>query len=164
MLSFLVLLSREQKYNCCPGGDPYKLLTLKGGLMIRMLPKWLNGKEPARRCRRHKRRGFNSWVRKIPWRRKWQPAPVFLPGPSHGLRSLGGYSPWGVRESDTTEHTHTLMLRKYMKPLPVEGIGISVLDKYLVSNQITNPHKRSGMLVSGTSKLIWGIAMVGSSR
>ena len=43
-------------------------------------------------CRRP---GFNSWVRKIPWRRKWQPTPVFLPGKSHGQRSLAGYSPWG---------------------------------------------------------------------
>ena len=43
-------------------------------------------------CRRH---GFDSWVGKIPWRRKWQPTPVFLPGESHGQRSLVGYSPWG---------------------------------------------------------------------
>ena len=41
---------------------------------------------------------------KIPWRRKWQP--VFLPGESHGQRSLAGYGPWGHKESDTTEHTH----------------------------------------------------------
>ena len=47
--------------------------------------------------------GFNPWVRKIPWRRKWQPTPVFLPGKSHGWRSLVGYSPWGRKESDTTE-------------------------------------------------------------
>ena len=39
--------------------------------------------------------GFNPWVGKISWRRKWQPAPVFLPGKSHGWRSLVGYSPWG---------------------------------------------------------------------
>ena len=39
--------------------------------------------------------GFHSWVRKIPWRRKWQPAPVFLPGKSPGQRRLAGYSPWG---------------------------------------------------------------------
>jgi len=39
--------------------------------------------------------GDNSWVGKIPWRRKWQPTPVFLPGKSHGWRSLVGYSPWG---------------------------------------------------------------------
>ena len=42
-------------------------------------------------------------VRKIPWRRKWQPAPVFFSGESHGQRSLVGYSPWGGKESDTPE-------------------------------------------------------------
>ena len=40
------------------------------------------------------RPGFNPWVGKIPWRRKWQPTPVFLPGESHGQRSLAGYIPW----------------------------------------------------------------------
>ena len=54
------------------------------------LPWWLSNKEPACQCRRHKRRGFNPWVGKIPWRRKWQPTPVFLPGKSHGQRSLAG--------------------------------------------------------------------------
>ena len=47
--------------------------------------------------------GFDSWLRKIPWRRKWQPTPVFLPGEPHGQRSLEGYSPWDGKESDTTE-------------------------------------------------------------
>ena len=51
-------------------------------------------------CRRP---GFDPWVGKIPWRRKWQPTPVFLPGESHAQRSLVGYSPWGHKESDTTE-------------------------------------------------------------
>jgi len=41
---------------------------------------------------------FDPWVRKTPWRRKWQPTPVFLPGESHGQRSLAGYSPWGHKE------------------------------------------------------------------
>ena len=41
-------------------------------------------------------------VRKTPWRRAWQPAPVLLPGESHGQRGLAGYSPWGHKESDTT--------------------------------------------------------------
>ena len=49
---------------------------------------------------------FNLWVRKIPWRRKWQPTPVLLPGESHGRRSLVGYSPRGRKESDTTERLH----------------------------------------------------------
>ena len=44
-------------------------------------------------------------VGKIPWRRAWQPTPVFLPGESHGQRSLAGYSPWGHKESGTTEAT-----------------------------------------------------------
>ena len=54
-------------------------------------------------CRRH---GFDPWVGKIPWRRKWLPTPVFLPGRSHRQRSLVRYTPWGRKESDTTEHTH----------------------------------------------------------
>ena len=41
--------------------------------------------------------GFNSWVGKIPWRRKWQPTPVFLSGKPHGQKSLAGYSSWGCR-------------------------------------------------------------------
>ena len=44
--------------------------------------------------------GFNLWVRKIPWRKKWLPTPVFLPGESHGQRSLVGYSPWSHKELD----------------------------------------------------------------
>ena len=47
--------------------------------------------------------GFDAWVRKILWRRKWQPTPVFLPRKSHGQRSLVGYSPWSLKESDMTE-------------------------------------------------------------
>ena len=70
---------------------------------------WLSDwTEPMQRC---KRRGFDTWVRKIPLSRKPQPAPVFLPGKFHGQRSLVGYSPWGHKESATTErahiHTHT---------------------------------------------------------
>ena len=49
---------------------------------------------------------FNPWVGKIPWRRKWQPCPVFLPGESHGRRSLVGYSPWGSTDLDTIERRH----------------------------------------------------------
>ena len=56
-------------------------------------------------CRRFR---FNPWVGKIPWRRKWQPTPVFLPGESHGQRSLVSYSPWDRKELGTTERvTHT---------------------------------------------------------
>ena len=56
-------------------------------------------KESTCQCRRSRRHDFNPWVGKIPWRRKWQPIPVFLPGKFHGQRSLQGYSPRGCKES-----------------------------------------------------------------
>ena len=71
-----------------------------------VLPGGTSGKEPACHCRRHKRRGFDPWVRKKPWRRAWQPVPVFSPGKPQGQRSLEGYSP----KADTTKaswHTRT---------------------------------------------------------
>ena len=77
---------------------------------IKGLPGGTSGKETACQGRRHKRCRFNPWVRKILWRRAWQPTPVFLPGKSHGQTSLDGYSPWGRKESDMTEatqHAHT---------------------------------------------------------
>ena len=64
-------------------------------------PRWHGGKESACQYRIYKRCGFDPWVRKIPWSRKWQRTPVFLPGKSHEQRSLG-YSPWGRKQSDTT--------------------------------------------------------------
>ena len=68
------------------------------------LPRWFTCQR-----RRWKRHMFDPWVRKIPWRRAWQPTPVFMPGESHGQRSLLGYSPWGHKESDTTEWLSTSM-------------------------------------------------------
>ena len=53
-------------------------------------------------CRRHKKCGFSPWVRKIAWSRKWQPTPVSWLGKFHGQKSLAGYSPWGLKESDMT--------------------------------------------------------------
>ena len=64
----------------------------QGKMMESSYVVWLSGKEFACQCRRH---GFNSWVGKISWRRKWQPIPVFLPGKSLGQRSLVGYSSGG---------------------------------------------------------------------
>ena len=74
-------------------------------------PGGTSGKEPLCQHRRYKKRGFNPWVRKIRRRRAWQPTSAFLPGESHGQRSLVGYSPWGHQESESdmtevTKHTH----------------------------------------------------------
>ena len=64
------------------------------------LPWWLRRYRILLQCGRP---GFDPGVGKIPWRRAWQPTPVFLPGDSHAQRSLAGCSPWGCKESDTTE-------------------------------------------------------------
>ena len=72
-----------------------KLLHLIRSHLFSGLSRGLSGKESACQCRRCRGHGFDPWVRKIPWRRKWQPTPIFLPGKSHGQRSLAGYSPWG---------------------------------------------------------------------
>ena len=79
-----------------------KVRTMKFGLGF---PGSTSGKGPACQCRRSKRYEFDPWVGKVPWRRAWQPTPVFLPGESHGQRSLVGYSPWGRKELDTSETT-----------------------------------------------------------
>ena len=70
---------------------------------IQGLPSGARDKEPACQHRRCKRLEFDPWVGMIPWRRAWQPTPVFLPGEPHGQRSLAGYNPWGHRELDKTE-------------------------------------------------------------
>ena len=78
-------------------------------------PRGTSGKESTCQCRRLQRHEFDPWVRKIPWRKKWQPTPVSLPGKFHEQGRLGSclgnpmHSPWGLKESDTTEqlNTHT---------------------------------------------------------
>ena len=75
--------------------------------------------------------GSDPWVEKIPWRKKWQPSPVFLPGKSHGQRSLVGYCPLGHKESDKTKglstHTH-IMLHQFLQPGTVLSPAVVVLD------------------------------------
>ena len=68
-------------------------------------PGGASSKESTCQCRRHKRHRFNPWVGKIAWSRKWQPTPEFLPGKSHGQRSLAGYIVHGAAELDMTEQS-----------------------------------------------------------
>ena len=93
----------------------------------RGFPRSSVGKESALQCRRP---GFNPWVRKIPWRRKWQPTPVFLPGESHGQRGLVGYSPWGCKESDTTERLnhHQQDTRAPISPHSWQHLSLCLFD------------------------------------
>ena len=116
---FIFPNQRLQKQQCLPYKKTTISRTNKLVLLVRLstdyltryqswFPRWHRSKESAYQCLRCKRQGFNPWVGKIPWRRKWQPTPpVFLPGKSHGQRSLGT-TVHGVSESGTTVHTaHT---------------------------------------------------------
>ena len=89
-----------------------------GGSMVKNLPANAGDSEDT-----------DLWVRKVLWRRKWQPTPVFLPGKSHEQRSLAGYNLWACKESDMTEHTHTTSMITSLTPLfySVPTISISSL-------------------------------------
>ena len=90
------------------------LVSCPAGRFFIISPRWYSGEESAWQCRECRKSGFHSWVRKIPWSRKWQPVPVFLLGKSHGQKSLTSYSPWGHKESDTTAYS-TLLDRSFFQ-------------------------------------------------
>ena len=92
-----------------------------------VFPDVSDGKESTCQRRRH---GFDPWIRKIPWGRKWQPTPVFLRRDFDGWRSLMGYSPWGCKELDMTEQL-TLSLH-FLKSRLCYG-EVIVLDMVLTS-------------------------------
>ena len=105
---------------------------------------WLRAKESTCQCRGHR---FDPWVRKIPWRRKWQHALVFLPRKSHGQRSLVGYSPWGHKESDTTEQlcTHGVFSRfnHIVACISTKHYVLRPQSKHLRQIQLALVHKRT---------------------
>ena len=106
-------------------GDP-KLFRLRRNIIraeIQGLPRWLSGEESACQCGRCQRHIFNPCVKKSPWRRKWQPTPGFFPGKFHGQRSLTGYSPWGRKESDTSEHACRRILNLWLKALCILSLA-----------------------------------------
>ena len=102
--------SRQEYWSGLPLPSPLSLLTgpfTFFSCSYPGLPRWLSGREYACQCRRC---GFNPRIGKIPWRRKWPPTPVFLPGKFHGQRCLADYSPWGgkrVRHNFTSKQYNT---------------------------------------------------------
>ena len=100
-----------------------------GGIFYQGLPWWLSGKESACKCRRL---GFSPRLRKIPWRRKRQPTPVFLPRKSQGQRSLTDYNLWYHKESDMTEqlnHHHCKPTKLCSKSLLTQMSCISTITQ-----------------------------------
>ena len=94
-----------KRYRCTSLGKPWWICKFYSVFeyIFSGIPLWLRGWRLCLQCRRPE---FDPWVRKIPWRRKWHPTPVFLPGKSHEWRSLAGYSPQGRKESVTSEWLH----------------------------------------------------------
>ena len=109
--SYAVLQARILEWIAIPfsrGSSRPRDQTQVSWIAGRFFAVWATGKSKLKlknNCRRHKGHSFDPWVRTLPWRRKWQRTPVFLPGESHGQRSLVGYSPQGCTESDTNEAT-----------------------------------------------------------
>ena len=89
----------------------FKILTLYRSYLFCIMRYFqcglLSSKESSCQFKRLRRHRFYPWVRKISWRKAWQPTPLFLPGESHGQRSLVEYSPWGCKELDTTQARDT---------------------------------------------------------
>ena len=83
-----IILSNPDQIEYPPGSFPWRPRENESSFSVAY-----HGKESTCQYRRCKRQGFDPWVGKIPWSRKWQPTPVSLPGKSHGQRSLAGYSP-----------------------------------------------------------------------
>ena len=115
-------------------------------------PGGTSGKEPACQCRRCKRCWFDVWVGKMPWRRARQPTPSFLPGKSHGQRSLVGYSLQGHNESDMTEvtqhiHTQARVLATVNGAVMNTGVHVSfstrVFFVYMLRSGIARSHGSS---------------------
>ena len=120
-------------------------LPLLFSVCICRLPCWLSSKEFICQCRRP---GLDPWVRKSPWRRTWQPIPLFLPGKYHGQRSLAGYSPCGhkrVRHNWATKeqlwymymYRYTYYINTYIyKPIHILIFFISSKSYFIRSLEI----------------------------
>ena len=144
-----------------PGTDCWRRKVLRTHLhdlgYLPECPQWLgaslvtDSKESAYKCRRPR---FKA--RTIPWRRKWLPTPVFLPGKSHGQRNVVGYSPWSHKESDSTESLSCSLSyfisylafsswtqKKYCEPLTEAVIAPGALSYFV--QQSTTPQRLSSL-------------------
>ena len=112
----LATLSSKCPLNTCSDSKSF-IHKIMNSTHLKAFPGGASGKEPTCQCRRHKRRRFNPWVENVPWKRAWQPTPVFLPGESSwtegpgGLRSIGLQNrTWPKRLSTMTTHLKFLYL------------------------------------------------------
>ena len=97
-------------------------------------PDGASGKESACQCRRPERCGFDPWIAKIPWRRKWQPTPEFLPGQFHGQRCLVGYSPKSQTWLIICAQVHTFPSKFFVLQLDHQSLFYSLISLKFVIN------------------------------
>ena len=129
----LLLLNREKQLFIC---ESFIVRWQQFSLQAPGFPGGASGKEPACQCRGHGRLGSDLWVGKTPWRRAWQPTPVFLPGEAHGQRSLAGYSPWGHKQSGMAEVTRHSTSHS-------SSLAVSTTSAVTSSMEVLNPSKSS---------------------
>ena len=118
----------------------FKILTLYRSYLFCIMRYFqcglLSSKESSCQFKRLRRHRFYPWVRKISWRKAWQPTPLFLPGESHGQRSLAGYSPQGHKELETlNEAEHVQVVQWSRIPLPM----LETQEMWLRSPQWEDP-------------------------
>ena len=117
------------------GGDGRHAYPVHTEKLIQGLPLWLSGEESTCQCR------FDPWVRKTPWRKEWQPTPVFLSGKLYGQRSLAGYSPWdhkGVGYNLATkqqQHFSFTFLHHKSSPRFLPGLLHTAHEKLMAKRQ-----------------------------
>ena len=117
-------------------------------------------KEPVCQCRRHKRHGFDPWVGKIPWRRAWQPTPVFLPGESPWQKSLAGYNPWSHKELIMTEQIGVEM-QGWIVILCLSFWGTEEFLRWLLHFTVSAAmYKSSNFSISSLSQELWALQLV----
>ena len=105
-------------------------------------------------CLQYVRPGFDPWVEKMPWRRAWQPTLLFLPGESHGQRRLVGYSPWGHKELDKTEHYYYYY---YIKIYIRCFINIGFMNQWNLIRNIWSicSHSSTNQTDTSLNNLLW---------
>ena len=120
----------------------------------RWFPRWFSGKGSTCQCRRHR---FKSWVRRMPWRRKWLSTSVFLLVKLHEQRSLVGYSPWGLKQVDSTGYTHThththitiYVFMSCLSSLCCPEIIVTFFSLCCLFWKLSNYHDHHGKIVQG---------------
>ena len=111
------------------------------------LPWWLSGTDSVCQCRRHK---FDPLVRKIPWRRKWQPTPVFLPGKSHGQRRLSGYSRWGCKSV-----RHNLLTEQPLYTWQNKWRNLKKIARKMSGTQSYSVGQDTGSVIYSCLRMVW---------